>query len=140
MRKTDLHKIYFFFILFMPGIQNIIAQSIQNDSTIINYIGATKITDSLNSPIPKAIRIITIDFLIKNGKNPSLYYTYGQSHLMTYKESHVLFYFKIGALREIYALDQSGEILIGSPGDEGDAIFITYNELITKAIKIYGDK
>ena len=127
-------------ILVYMCIQNTEAQVNQNDSIIIRYLGATRITDSLNSPLPASIRKITVNFLLKNGKNPFEYFTYNLSQFSVYEESKVMFYYKIGALREIYDLDHSGLTLIGDPGEPGDAIFITYDKMLTKAIQLFGDE
>ena len=93
-----------------------------------------------NLQLPGHLRKITFDFLIRNGHDPSAYYTYSQSPLSVYEECHVFFFYKIGALREIYDLEQEGRVIIGSPGEPGDAIFITYDIPFSQAMHIFGEE
>jgi hypothetical protein len=57
---------------------NLSGQLSSRDSMILEKHKAVKLTDSLNSTVPKNIRIITMEFLIKKGLNPDEFYTIGQ--------------------------------------------------------------
>lgn len=138
--QLKISKIPLFLLFASLGFQSILGQISRTDSMIIRHLNAIKITDSVESPIPTPIRKLTLDFLIRNGNDPSGFYTFKLSPISVYEESHVFFYYKIGALREIYDLEQEGRIIIGSPGEPGDAIFITYDLSYSNVMHIFGEE
>jgi hypothetical protein len=121
-------------------VQNMFGQISHNDSVLLSQLNAVRITDSAKSPIANSVRKITIDFLMRNGMDPSAYYTYSRSLLSVYQESHVFFFYKLGALREIYELELEGKLIIGSPGEPGDVIFMTYDISFNQVMHIYGNE
>jgi len=114
---------------FSLNISNLLGQLSARDSVIIKKNEAVKLTDSLNSTVPKNIRLITIEFLSKRGLNPDEYYTLRSfrpsiGRALNYSSVGVLHLLRINALRDL----SDDPMHVGASGGEGDDILILFDK------------
>jgi hypothetical protein len=112
------------------------SQLSREDSLVIRELNAANLTDSRNSKIPKSIRLLIIDYFIKNGLNPIEYYT---TYIMPFKKGPCLAEYgcpinlmKIGALRDLYY----NPPVPGAAGEEGDDLLVIFDKDYKKILKV----
>jgi len=94
------------------------------DSLIIFNLGATNITDSIYSPLPKQIRGLLVDYLRLNKFEPSEYFTIGDFYPTANDSVAFLSILRIGALRDL-----SGEFIFpGAAGGDGDDLCVIFDK------------
>jgi len=117
MRKLLFAIIFLQLSLFVHG------QLSAGDSLIIFKLHASKITDSINSQVPKAIRIVITEYLQQKKMDPSSFYTIGKFIPSSNDSVAYLSILRIGALRDL-----SDEYFFpGAAGGEGDDLLIIFD-------------
>jgi hypothetical protein len=94
------------------------------DSLIILNLGATNITDSIYSPLPKPIRNLLVEYLRLNKFEPTEYFTIGDFHPTANDSVAYLSIVRIGALRDL----SSEFVFPGAAGGEGDDLFVIFDK------------
>ena len=107
----------------------------KNDLKIIKHFNAIKLTDTINFPLAKKIKTLTIDYLKQKYLNPDDYYILNDLQCDSF-DSHFCYLelFEIKTLRIFYNNEVNHKI--APPGGYG-AIKIEYNSNLTKIIRHY---
>jgi hypothetical protein len=79
------------------------------DSLAIKISHAINLTDSINSPLPNSIRLVTIEHFLKVGMDPSEYYIKTDRDINVIKSNNLDEYksFKIHSQKDFLSLDTS---------------------------------
>ncbi len=127
-----------FFIL---NTSELFGQLSSRDSVILKKYDAIKITDSIYSKVPPNIRLISTEFLSKQGLDPKEYYTLGSFHPSIgevlnkqgkYEKVGYLGLFRINALRDL----SDGLTHVGASGGKDDDIQLLFDTGYKKVIAI----
>ena len=110
------------------------SQQSSNDSLAIKFYGAIKLTDSINSPLPDAIRRRILKYFKSNGLNPNKYYTTKYSGPVKDADEGYVGLVKIGALRDLYNMHITNISRVGSAGGDGDDVCVIFDRQF-KSIK-----